>query len=242
MRRSCSARWTCSGTAGSVRQGRDRDARRGRRQGQRRDPGGRPRAAMPRARPHPARWHRVRPARWCRRPDRRRLHPTSSRPAWTPRPRGEHQDPARPGGRERRPHREAAQRLPGLDDRRGRRAGTARQLRAEPRAGQRRGAVPRADARARGLDPPAGAAAGPGAGGTAQPQGRRGPGSSARRGSPRRSCRCCWLTPRDIVLARRWIDTDIADDVPAHRPVRSSRAMLTATRDGVAPAARGDHP
>ena len=57
---------------------------------------------------------------------------------------------------------------------------------------------PAADARARGLDPPAGAAgaAGPGAGGTAQPQGRSRTGSSARRGSPRRSCRCCWPTPR----------------------------------------------
>ena len=37
------------------------------------------------------------------------------------RPRGEHQDPARPGRRRRRPHREAAQPPAGRDDRRGRR-------------------------------------------------------------------------------------------------------------------------
>ena len=78
-----------------------RDRRRGRRQGQRRDPGRRRRAALQvrrrgrQPRPHPARPHRVRRAG---RPDQHRLHRQLRRGGHL-RPRGEHQDPARPGRR-----------------------------------------------------------------------------------------------------------------------------------------------
>ena len=86
-------------------------------------------------RPHPARPDRVRPER---RPDQHRLHRQLRRRRHL-RPRGQHQDPARPGDGVGRHDREAAQRAAGVDDRRGRPAGAGRQLRAEPRAGERRG-------------------------------------------------------------------------------------------------------
>ncbi len=149
-----------------LRQGRGRDPRRRRRQGQRRDPDQRLRAARPvrgggrQPRAHPGRPHRVRPERWRRRrrqrggrPDQHRLHRQLRRRRHV-RPRGQHQDPARPGGQGRRPHRQAAQRPARGDDRRGGRARAARQLRAEPRHRERRRprAVPAA--RARGLHAP----------------------------------------------------------------------------------------
>ena len=98
-----------------LRQERGRDRRRGRRQGQRRDPGARPRPALPvrgggrQPRPHAARAHRVRPlrVRRLRRPDQHRLHRQLRRRRHL-RPRGEHQDPARPGGGQRRPHRRSS--------------------------------------------------------------------------------------------------------------------------------------
>ena len=63
---------------------------------------------------------RIEYARRARWPDQHRLHRQLRRRGHL-RPRGEHQDPARPGGGRRRPDREAAQRPAGLDDRRGRR-------------------------------------------------------------------------------------------------------------------------
>ncbi len=104
-----------------LRQERGRDPRRRRRQGQRRDPDRRLRAARPvrgggrQPRSHPGRPHRVRPERRRRRrhqrggwPDQHRLHRQLGRRGHV-RPRGQHQDPARPGGQGRRPHRQAAQ-------------------------------------------------------------------------------------------------------------------------------------
>ena len=86
-----------------LRQGRGRDPRRGRGQGQRRHPRRRQRAAgqvrrrgrQPGA--HPARPDRVRRQRW---PAEHRLHRQLRRRGHL-RPRGEHQDPARPGRRRR---------------------------------------------------------------------------------------------------------------------------------------------
>ena len=91
-----------------LRQGLDRDQRRGGRQGQRRDPGRRAPAALPvggrgrQPRPDPAGAHRVRPARRRRRgrAHQHRLHRQLRRGGHL-RPRGQHQDPARPGGRGR---------------------------------------------------------------------------------------------------------------------------------------------
>ena len=100
------------------------------------------------------------------------------------RPRGQHQDPARPGRPRRRPHREAAQPPARGDDRRGGRAGAARQLRAEPRPGQRRRQRVVAAPRARGLDedPRAGRVPQPRARGPAD-LARRTPSGRARRGA-----------------------------------------------------------
>ena len=120
--------------------------RRRRRQGQRRDPGRRRRAARARssaraatsaspssagssARAHGGR-HQHRRHRQLGR--RRHL-----------RPRGQHQDPARPGrSRAGDLTAQAAQRAAGRDDRRGRRAGAARQLRAERRCSATRARRP----------------------------------------------------------------------------------------------------
>ena len=69
---------------------------------------------------HPARPRSSTPS-WAavRRPDQHRLHRQLRRRGHL-RPRGEHQDPARPRRRRRRPDRQAAQRAARLDDRRGR--------------------------------------------------------------------------------------------------------------------------
>ena len=110
-----------------LRQGARRDARRGRRQGQRRHPGRRARRAGPvhrrgrQPRPDPGGPDRVRAARRRRRRTaQHRLHRQLGRRRHL-RPRGQHQDPAGPGGQGRRPHREAAQQPARRDDRRGRR-------------------------------------------------------------------------------------------------------------------------
>ena len=130
-----------NGGIGTYVKGADGDARRGRRQGQRRDPGrrrascGSSASARAATSGSPSAAGSSTPA--TRRPDQHRLHRQLRRRGHL-RPRGQHQDPARPGGRRRRPHREAAQRAARLDDRRGGRAGAGRQLRAEPRPGQRR--------------------------------------------------------------------------------------------------------
>ncbi len=127
-----------------LHQGQHRDPRRGRRPRQRRAAHQRPRAALQgggrRRQPglHPARAHRGRAGRRAHqhRRDRqlgRRRHL---------RPRGQHQDPARPGHQRRRDDAEAAQHAAAEDDRRRGRAGAARQL--LPVAG----AVDRRDARA----------------------------------------------------------------------------------------------
>jgi glutamate dehydrogenase len=142
-----------------LREGVRGEPRRRRRQVQRRDPGRRPRAAGDlrrrgrQPRPDPARPHRVRPARLrgTRWPDEHGLHRQLRRRGHL-RPRGQPQDPARPGRGRRRPHRQAAQHAARRDDRRGRGPGAARQLRAEPRPRERRRERCPAAARARGLD------------------------------------------------------------------------------------------
>ena len=119
-----------------VRQGHVGDACRRRRQGQRRGARRRVPAALPRRRRgrqprlHAARAGRVRALR------RRRQHGRDRQRGRRQllRPRGEHQDPARLGGRGRRPDRQAAQRAAGRDDRGGGRARAARQLHPDPGA------------------------------------------------------------------------------------------------------------
>ena len=88
--------------------------------------------------------------------DQHRLHRQLGRGGHL-RPRGQHQDPAGPGGPRRRPHREAAQQAAAGDDRRRHRAGAHRQLRAERRAVDGHDAGRRAGPRARGLDAAPGA-------------------------------------------------------------------------------------
>ena len=116
----------------------------------------------------------------------------------TLRPRGQHQDPARPGGPRRRPDREAAQRPARVDDRRRGRARAARQLRAERPARQRARAVALDAAGAPAVHPRPGAArrARPRAGVPARPTARSTPGSRPAWGSPRRSSACSWRTRR----------------------------------------------
>ncbi|GAA3131346.1 hypothetical protein GCM10020001_061880 [Nonomuraea salmonea] len=122
-----------------LRQGQLRVPHRRRRQGQRRAQGQRVRAALQgrrrgrQPRLHPARPHRVRAQR---RAGQHRLHRQLGRRRHL-RPRGQHQDPARPGRPRRRADRQAAQPGLHLDDRRGRRAGAARQQ--GPERGARRG-------------------------------------------------------------------------------------------------------
>ena len=129
-----------NGGIGTYVKAAERDPRRRRRQGQRRDPGRRRATCAPSASARAATSASPSSGRIeyaaARRPDQHRLHRQLRRRRHL-RPRGQHQDPARPGGRGRRPDREAAQRAARRDDRRGRRAGAARQLRAEPRARQR---------------------------------------------------------------------------------------------------------
>ena len=161
-----------------LREGVQPDQRRGGRQVQRRDPGGRQEPALPGRRRgrqpglHPARPDRVRADRW---PDLHRLHRQRGRGGLL-RPRGEHQDPAQHGGRRRGAGRPRPRRAARPDDRRGRRAGAAGQLR--PGAGDQQLAGPGRLAAA-GAPPDdqragAGRSARPGAGGAAPGRGAGG--------------------------------------------------------------------
>ena len=109
-----------------LRQGRDRDPRGRRRQGQRRGARRRPRAALPGRRrgrqPRPDAARRGSSTRSRGGPRSTPTRSTTSAGVNMLRPRGQHQDPARRAGRRRRPDREAAQRAAGGDDRRGRRS------------------------------------------------------------------------------------------------------------------------
>ena len=192
-----------NGGIGTYVKASDRDPRRGRRQGQRRDPGRRPRAARAvrgrgrQPRPHPARPGRVRRCATAGGAINTDFIDNSAGVDTS-----DHEVNIkilldRVVAR-RRPDREAAQRAARRDDRRGRRAGAARQLRAEPRAGQRRRARAVAAARARGLDAPprAGRACSTASSRACRPGARYAAGSSAARASPRPSWRCCWPGPR----------------------------------------------
>ena len=146
-----------------LRQGRLRAPCRGVRSDQRRSPGRRRAAALPgrrrgrQSRVHPEGPHRVRAER---RADQHRFHRQFGRRRLL-RPRGQHQDPAQCGGRERRHDREAAQPAARGDDRRGRRARPAQQHPAGPGDLARGGQSPPAARRSDRVHPaPGGAAAG----------------------------------------------------------------------------------
>ena len=150
-----------------------------------------------------------------RRADEHRLHRQLGRGRHL-RPRGQHQDPARPRRRQRRPDGEAAQRPARPDDRRGRRPGPARQLRAEPRPRERRRERAVAPARARGLDAPAREARVLNRELEGLPTTRqvrrmleRGDGLSA----PELSVLLAWTK---IVLAEELLDSDLPDDPYCH--------------------------
>ncbi len=137
-----------------LRQGHEREPGRGPGPAQRRHPGQRLRAALPRrrrgrqSRLHPEGPGRVRaPGR----PDQHRLHRQLGRRRLLG-PRGQHQDPPARGARRRRAHHEAARRAAGLDDRRGGRARPARQRAAEPGLEHDRGHRSRAPGRAAAAD------------------------------------------------------------------------------------------
>ena len=153
-------------------------------------------------------------------------------------PRGQHQDPARPGDRRGRAHREAAQRAARRNDRRRRRAGAARQL--LPDAGASRDRPHRAAAARR-----AGALhAVPGKGGAAQsrdriPAGRRGDRGAARpRAGPHEPrARGAARLRQDVALRRA------AGLAAARRSVGRDRARALfparAGRDASPPTCRG---
>ncbi len=201
-----------------------------RRQGQRRHPRRRLGAALPRGgrgrqpRPHPARPHR---GLALRRTHQHRRHRQLGRRRHL-RPRGQHQDPARPGGARRRPHAQAAQRPARADDRRGRPARAARQLRAEHPARQR--------ARAGALDAHGAPALHPVDGGARRA--RPGPGVPAHRRADRRPQR----DRRGALVARVRRAGGVLEDHPHRRPARvgaGRRALVRPRAAGLLPDAGG---